>query len=150
MKHTDLLFATLLALLSPNLANAQEEKTKKELEKLSWDWMNAWKAKDTVALDKILAPDYRLLAIINGEFATINRQKWLATVPFYTPTSFRYYDFDIRIYGNTAVVQSMVEQEATLNGKDRSGTFQVTDVWVKNKAQWQVVHRQTNIKPKAP
>ncbi len=41
-----------------------------------------------------------------------------------------------------------VSQEATLNGQDRSGTFQITDVWVKNKNRWQVVHRHTNLKPK--
>lgn len=127
---------------------AQDEKVKKELEQLSWDWMNAWKAKDTVLLEKLLAPDYRLLALINGELASMNREKWLKTVPLYIPKSFRYYDFDIRIYGNTAIVQSKFDQEATLNGQDRSGTFQITDVWVKNKSGWQVVHRHTNLKPK--
>ncbi len=142
------LFAIILSILSYDVVIAQDEKAKKELEQLSWDWMNAWKAKDMVLLEKILAPEYRLLAVINGELVTIDRKKWLETVPFYIPKNFRYYNFDIRTYGNTAVVQSMFEQEATLNGQDRSGTFQITDIWIKNKDQWQVVHRQTNFKPK--
>lgn len=142
------LFVVILAVLSCHTLMAQDEKVKKELEQLSWDWMNAWKAKDTVLLEKLLAPDYRLLALINGELASMNREKWLKTVPLYIPKSFRYYDFDIRIYGNTAIVQSKFDQEATLNGQDRSGTFQITDVWVKNKSGWQVVHRHTNLKPK--
>lgn len=125
-----------------------DEKTKKELEKLSWDWMNAWKARDTVFIEKIMAPEYRLLALINGELISMKRADWLATVKYYVPDSFRYYDFDIRVYGETAVVQSKFEQQATLHGKDRSGTFQVTDVWVKNKKGWQVVHRHTTLKPK--
>ena len=129
---------------------AQDENIKRELEQLSWDWMNAWKANDTVLLENILAPDFRLLALINGELVSINREKWLKTVPLYIPKTFRYYDFDIRIYGSTAIVQSMFDQEATLNGQDRSGTFQVTDVWVNNKSGWQVVHRHTNLKPKTP
>ncbi|HEY0730797.1 MAG TPA: nuclear transport factor 2 family protein [Chitinophagaceae bacterium] len=141
------LFVIILLVLSCHILMAQDEKTKNELERLSWDWMNAWKAKDTVLLEKILAPDYRLLALINGELVSINREKWLKTVPMYIPKSFRYYDFDIRIYGNTAIVQSKFDQEATLNGQDRSGTFQITDVWVKNKSGWQVVHRHTNLKP---
>jgi ketosteroid isomerase-like protein len=138
----------ILAVLSCHTLMAQDEKIKKELERLSWDWMNAWKAKDTVLLEKILAPDYRLLALINGELVSMNREQWLKTVPLYIPKSLRYYDFDIRIYGNTAIVQSKFDQEATLNGQDRSGTFQITDVWVKNKSGWQVVHRHTNLKPK--
>jgi hypothetical protein len=139
---------TVLFLISCHTLIAQDEKTKKELEQLSWDWMNAWKTKDTLLLEKILAPEYRLLALINGELVSINRERWLNMVPLYTPTSFRYYDFDIRIYGNTAVVQSKFDQEATLNGQDRSGTFQVSDVWVKSKKGWQVVHRHTTLKPK--
>ena len=143
-----LLFAIIITILSSGILMAQDEKTKKELERLSWDWMNAWKAKDTVLLEKILAPDYRLLALMNGELVSINREKWLKTVPVYIPKSIRYYDFDIRIYGNTAIVQSKFDQEATLNGQDRSGTFQITDVWVKNESGWQVVHRHTTLKPK--
>lgn len=142
------LFVIILVFLFSHSVMAQGEKTKKELERLSWDWMNAWKSKDTVLLEKILAPEYRLLASINGELVSMDRREWLKTVPIYIPRSFRYYDFDIRIYGNTAIVQSMFDQEATLNGQDRSGTFQITDVWVKNKSGWQVVHRHTNLKPK--
>lgn len=147
MKH---LIAITLFFFSFNVLMAQEEKVKKELEQLSWDWMNAWKAKDTVLLEKILAPEYRLLTLMNGELVAVNREKWLKNAPNYVPKSFRYYDFDIRIYGNTAIVQSKFEQEATFNGHDRSGTFQITDVWVKNKNGWQVVHRHTNLKPKNP
>ena len=136
----------ILLILSVQITNAQDEKLKKELEKLSWDWMNAWKSKDTVLLEKLLAPEYRLLALINGQLITIPKQAWLKTAKVYIPSSFRYYDFDIRLYGNTAVVQSMFDQVATLNGQDRSGTFQITDIWVKKKIGWQVVHRQTNLK----
>lgn len=142
------LFVIIIAVLSCHTLMAQDEKIERELERLSWDWMNAWKAKDTVFLEKILAPDYRLLAQIDGELVSMNREKWLKTVPLYIPKNFRYYDFDIRIYGNTAIVQSKFDQEATLNGQDRSGTFQITDIWVKNKSGWQVVHRHTTLKPK--
>ena len=138
----------LLLILSVQITHGQDEKLKKELEKLSWDWMNAWKAKDTVLLENLLAPEYRLLALLNGQLMTIPRQAWLKTTKVYIPSSFKYYDFDIRIYGNTAIVQSMFDQVATLNGQDRSGTFQITDVWVKKKIGWQVVHRQTNLKVK--
>jgi ketosteroid isomerase-like protein len=142
------LLTTIIAAFSFHALSAQDEKAKNELEQLSWDWMNAWRAKDTVLLQKLMAPEYRLLALINGELVSINRERWLKTVPLYIPKSIRYTNFDIRIYGNTAIVQSLFDQEATLNGQDRSGTFQITDVWVKNKSGWQVVHRHTTLKPK--
>lgn len=44
------LFAIILSVLSYDVVIAQDEKDKKELEQLSWDWMNAWKAKDMVLL----------------------------------------------------------------------------------------------------
>ncbi len=142
------IFILFLFVFSSYTIAAQDIKEKKELEKLSWDWMNAWKANDTVFLEKVLAPDYRLLALINGELVSINREQWLKTAKFYIPISFGYYNFDIRVYGITAIVQSMFDQEATLNGQDRSETFQITDIWTKNKKGWQVVHRHTNLKPK--
>lgn len=125
---------------------AQNESAKKELEKLSIQWMDAWKEKDTVALNRILAPDFRLVAVINNEFVTIHRDKWLQMVPVYIPEKVQYHDFDIRVYDKSAVVQSRVEQEASLYGQDRSGTFQVTDVWIKKGDTWQVVHRHTSLK----
>jgi ketosteroid isomerase-like protein len=142
------LFALIIILFSYNVLLAQDEKQKKELEQLSVDWMNAWKTQDTVLLKKIIAPEFRLLSMVNGELMITSREKWLSNGPYYILKSFRYYDFDIRIYGNTAIVQSKYDQEAMLNGKDRSGTLQITDVWVKNKSDWQVVHRHTNLKPK--
>lgn len=130
-------------------AQDKHQSIKKELERLSWEWMNAWKELDTAFIDQMMAPEFRLLAIINGELITMTRSEWMKTTPFYIPTTFKYYNFDIRIYGKTAIVQSMFDLEATLHGQDRSGTFQVTDVWVKKSGGWQVVHRHTNLKPKA-
>ncbi len=144
------IIALSLFVLSCHAILAQDEKLKKEFEQRSSDWMNAWKAKDTALLHKILAPEFRLLSMVNGELVTTSREKWLSNGPYYILKNFRYYDFDIRIYGNTAIVQSKYDQEATLNGQDRSGTFQITDIWEKNKIGWQVVHRHTNLKTKPP
>jgi hypothetical protein len=46
------------------------------------------------------------------------------------------------IWQYPAVVNSLVEQEATVGVKDWSGIFMLTDVWVNQNGKWQVVSRQ--------
>jgi hypothetical protein len=94
MKKTALLIG-FISVASIVIVQDKSEVIKKEFEQLSWDWMNTWKAMDTVYISKIMAPEFRLLAVINGEFVVLKRAEWMKTVKAYIPTSFKYYDFDI-------------------------------------------------------
>ena len=49
-----------------------------------------------------------------------------------------------RMYGNTAIINLWFYQEAIANGKDWSGVFLLTDVWVRKKSEWQVVARHSS------
>lgn len=121
---------------------------KKKLEQLSISWMDAWLHNDVSYLEKILAPEFRLLTTINGKPSIVSRQQWLSMLPIYIAQSFHYYDFDIRVYDKIALIQSKNDIKATLNGQDRSGTFQLTDIWKKNdKEEWQVIHRHSTYYP---
>jgi ketosteroid isomerase-like protein len=46
----------------------------------------------------------------------------------------------LRVYGNTAIVTSIFKYQVTIAGKDYSGAFLATRVWVKNSEQWQLVN----------
>jgi ketosteroid isomerase-like protein len=50
----------------------------------------------------------------------------------------------VRIYGDTAIVNSLYHQNATARGQDWSGYFLITDVWVKRGGRWQVVTRHAS------
>lgn len=125
----------------------QIDTEKKRLEKLSIEWMDAWKNKDSAKLEQLLAPDYRLV-FSAPTIHIASRSEWLhVALHDYDCYSFQYTNFDIRIYGSTAIVQSTYEQNAIMHGTDRSGKFLLTDVWVKNNKNWQVVHRHSSFQP---
>jgi len=129
-------------------AQTPKEKDIQKLKDLSIEWMDAWKAKDSAKLESILAPDFRLV-FTAPTMKVMPRSKWMPlSLHGYDCEWFKYLEFDIRVYGNTAVVQSEYEQKAILNGTDRSGKFLLTDVWVKNKGRWQVVHRHSSYEGK--
>ena len=107
---------------------------------LETQWMTAWKNKDVATVRKILADDFTLTSSLsNGSL--VNKEDWIAKLSVYDCTAFRFDKIQVRIYGNTSVVNSWFHQDATANGKDWSGDFLITDVWVKNSENWQVVTR---------
>jgi len=59
----------------------------------------------------------------------------------YDCKEFRFDKIQVRVYDNTSVVNIWFHQVASANGKDWSGDFLITDVWVKKGEYWQVVAR---------
>jgi len=103
------------------------------------EWMEAWIAKDISRFRDILSDDF-LLSSARGNL--MEKDEWIsnASGPF-TCESFAWKDIKVRIYGNTAIVNATVEQEASVGEKDWSGIFMLTDVWVRQNGKWQVVSR---------
>ena len=57
-------------------------------------------------------------------------------------------DLTIRVYGDTAVVTGRSNQKGMENGKDYSGDYRFTRVYVRQKGRWLTVALQaTAIKP---
>ena len=50
----------------------------------------------------------------------------------------------VHVYGDTAVVTGLNTIKSTLNGKDTSGAYRFTDVFVKRDSRWQVVATQAS------
>jgi ketosteroid isomerase-like protein len=115
------------------------------LQSLSVDWMEAWKAGDTARLESLLAPEFEL--VVSAALAKpLPRSEWLRlAVSGYVCRSFRYKQQNIRVLGDFAVVASLFEQEASVNGQDRSGEFFLTDFWHRHKNSWQVVARYSSM-----
>lgn len=51
-------------------------------------------------------------------------------------------DLKVRVYGDTAVTTGIGTVKSTNKGQDTSGTFAVSQVFVKRKGKWQAVHFQ--------
>jgi len=51
-------------------------------------------------------------------------------------------EVSVNVYGNTAVAFTSQQEKSKLNGKDISGHYHFTNVWVKKDGKWQVVASQ--------
>ena len=113
-----------------------------EVERAATRWMQAWVTLDRAILEDSLAQDFTLIV---SAFPTrpMARQTWLATCDRYRCSRFAYRDVQVRAIGEgLAVMSSIVEQEAELDGHDRSGAFWLTDLWrLESDGAWRVFAR---------
>ena len=103
-------------------------------------WMRAWVDQDLAALDSFLAPDFTLI-IGNAPAACVSRAAWLAMVPRYLCTRFAYHDVQCRGLDDLVLMSAVADQQASVDGVDRSGRFFVTDAWRRVGDGWQVAAR---------
>jgi ketosteroid isomerase-like protein len=52
-------------------------------------------------------------------------------------------DRKVRSYGNTAVMNATATIKGTMKGNDISGTYRITQVWVKQGGGWKVANMQS-------
>ncbi len=111
------------------------------LDRLERGWMEAVKLQDAATLKRIIADDFTL-AGDQPTGALLDRTRYLAGA--LRDLKLNAYSFDsltVRLYGDTAVVSAHYKQQATVAGKEWSGEFLVTDVWVKRGKRWHAVAR---------
>jgi ketosteroid isomerase-like protein len=113
-------------------------------------WMDAWRRRDLATCDRILGDEFLLTSALGGEL--FDRVKWLelARGPFQCDW-FRFDEVHVKRYGDVAVAHSLYTQQARARGRDWSGRFRMTDVWVWRDGRWQVVSRHsTQLAPVTP
>ena len=105
------------------------------IEALEQQWVAAILGKDTATIDRLLADDF---------VGTTNSQRYvkrqaLDDVRDGTHTILRLDDVQVRVYGDTAIVD-IDQTEKSRHGKaDFSGSYVFTDVWVKRDGVWKAV-----------
>ena len=116
-----------------------------ELLELSNAWMRAVQERDVEALDRLVAPDFRFMAIhLSPEPFT--REQWMtAAVEGYEITTFSFLETDIVVCGDTGIVHSKYSQIANLDLTDLSNVFRLTDVWARSDGTWQVLARHSSV-----
>ena len=109
--------------------------------KLERDWTQAVQKKDKAALDAILAPEFTLRTSENPENLT-PRTVWIQNVlTSYDVRSSSQRSMVIRAFLGVAVVSFVQSEQATVNGKDRSGDYFIVDLWKANHDKWKVAAR---------
>jgi ketosteroid isomerase-like protein len=121
------------------------EEDRAELARLQEAWMQAVEDRDMEALERLVAPEFRFMAIhLNPEPMT--REQWLdAAREGYTIVSFAFESMDIQVSGDTGVVHSRYSQVASYQHVSLSNVFRLTDVWTRTDGTWRVMARHSSI-----
>jgi ketosteroid isomerase-like protein len=116
----------------------------REFRDLETQWMDAAKAQNRAQLEEFLAPDYVLtIAVLGKPLVHVSRKDWLDAA--YKIHAYEFKELVARSFGNAfVVVTSYYTQNATMDGRDRSGDFLLTDVWVHDGKRWRVTWRHSS------
>ena len=125
-----------------------EHSTEDVLVALEHEWTQAIVENDMDRLERIVGQEYTLAANnFPGGRTRLSRQEWMDTLPAYEVRSYEFANVVVHDYEDAAVVLADLDLRATVRGEDRSGSFAVTDVWVKRDGHWQVVTRSSIYTP---
>lgn len=151
MKRLAIVGASLgvLFLAASGRANAKEgTSTEQTLKQLEQDWTDAALKKDSAAMGKILANDWVSL----GTSGETSRAKALAELSSGENRidSMTLGDLKVRVFGDVAVVTGSDDEKSSNKGKDTSGHYVWTDVFVRRDGRWQAVASQGTLVPAKP
>ena len=106
------------------------------------EWETALLARDAEAAGRVLAEDYALV-LVQPEKAEMLREAWLALLPDYVIDNWTVEERVVHVSGDVATVLQRVAMKATVSGADRSGTFVISDTWVRADGEWRVWRRHS-------
>lgn len=124
-----------------------------EIVQLERQWGEAFVKRDFPFLEKIVAPEFRLVvASDQGGYGITRRAEWMKNSKAFTHKAFAVETVDVNLVGDTAIAtaQGLWTVAKKPGEEPRPIRFFVTDTWVKHGGQWQVVHRFSQRLPKAP
>ena len=128
------------------------DEVRDELARLERAWMDAVIRQDLAACESIIAHDFTM-APGDLTLPPISREQWFENSQHWVLESLTFDELRVHVYGDVAVVQSRITQRATVRGRDLSGTWPLTDIWVRREGCWQVTVRYTyrpGMRPLAP
>jgi hypothetical protein len=135
--------ALVAVLLQAASSTAPVDPEKEPFQTLETRVSGAILAKNTAALDELLAKDFAFMAFLQGRAPVVlNRSEWLKTSGNYTLIGFEIRQLAARVFGNVAVVRLQPYRMAVAGTTvDRSGEFALVDVWTKDGDAWKLSAR---------
>jgi ketosteroid isomerase-like protein len=136
----------LMVVFGAAMALAQKLTVADEIKKIENDWVNAQKAKNADKLGEILADEW---VGLEWDGKTTDKAMALGHLKMagYSLDSIEMGPMTVRIFGNTAVVTGSDTEKGMEDGKDASGKFVWTDVFVKRNGKWRAVASQSTKVP---
>lgn len=121
-------------------SSASEDERK--LKQLEQDWLDSYREGDADKMSRILADDF-IGRWGDGSTQTKGEQLRAIRTGEEKHSSNHLDECNVRIYGDTAVVTGLQSEQSILEGRDGTGTYSYTDVFVKRNGTWQVVASET-------
>lgn len=134
----NLMAALALAAQSPA---ADIEPHKAELVRLESEWTKATMAKDAGALRRLMAPEFELAFVENGQVASVPRAAWLTNLGRMAISRYETKVESVEIMGSVAIARVTGDWTVSMGGPARSRLFRLRDTWVRRDGRWQVVQR---------
>src|SRR5712664_740415 len=107
-------------------------------------WNHAIEAKDTKALDMLLASTF---VAVENDGSVSNKSEFLASIkaPEYQPSQAVNEQMNVQMYGNAAVVVGIFRIKGIEKGKPYVHRERFTDTWIKHDQSWQCVASQATL-----
>lgn len=123
-----------------------------EITRLEQQWGQAFVTRDFAFIERIVAPEYRLVvARPDGKYSITRRAEWMKNAQVFKSHAFAVETVDVNRTGNTAVAsaQGVWTVSRKAGETPRPTRFFITDTWVRRGGQWQVIHRYSHRLPDA-
>jgi ketosteroid isomerase-like protein len=124
---------------STDTKSASTESVERALMQMERDWADAIVKHDAAAVSRITAEDWRETGWDGQSFG---KAEALADLPLGTTESITMDPITVRVFGDVAIVTTGDTEKSTYKGKDSSGHYVWTDVYMKRNGQWQAVATQ--------
>jgi uncharacterized protein (TIGR02246 family) len=120
--------------LPGSTASGEDEQALYQIER---DWAEALVKKDTAALDKMLATEFQA----NYVDMIGNKQKYLSSLKNNSSRIESAVQSEMKaiLFGDRAIVHGLSTEKGSMAGRDTSGQYLWTDVFVKREGRWQCV-----------
>ena len=122
-------------------APASAEADLAKLKQLSDAWDKAIWEKDRKAVADNMGEDFR---IIDGGATIEDKQQFIADImdPKLTIDPYKVEDFNIRLYGDMALLAGRTRMTGKNDGKPFVSNYRYIDIYARRRGTWQIVHVQ--------
>ncbi|MEO5693468.1 MAG: nuclear transport factor 2 family protein [Usitatibacter sp.] len=129
------------------IAPASIEDDRRVLAAQADGWDKALIAKDRAGIEANMAPDFRQ---IRGGGGLVNREEFIKDFldPDGSVDPYVVEDFEIRLFGDTALLYGRIHMTGKDGGKPWAAHFRYIDTYVRRNGRWQVVSVQVTPIPK--
>jgi len=136
MKTFALVVLLLLAFGSSALAQVEDSVRAVEMSR-----RDALLAADTVALSKMIAPDFVEISRLGTVRTRADNIRDIASGALHL-TAIKYDSLTVRIYGDVAVLTGIADNTGTMRGFPFAGKIRYTRIFVRKDGRWQAVLMQ--------